>query len=284
MIQTLRFSPNALRQRMEMQGRYNSSPRLRQPPVLAPNLAVPGPSSLQVGQGAPPTWNPEQASGWDRLLSEQDGGTHRTAYVPTERDRYHCRPPIQHRAPNIPDPTEGPVRGAELRRRRMIRAAHEPHAVWEEPRVVNSTKKQVLDTAAHEWSPEDVALCWTSGRRCSVILLDFPFAMGKAGKAGIGSMLGRRGGYWSSVGLVWVPCLTMRRARQKIVLGVTCGRGGGHDLVRAQSYRVAIGYIMPSSSIYMDIGTSCIPNHQLFTLSLVTPISSWISNNGMRAG
>jgi len=149
------------RQRMEMQARYNSAPRLQPPPVSASNLASPGPSSLLPGQGAQPAWNPERTSEWDRLLSEQDDQTHRNVSVPMERDRYDRRPLIQHRAPNLPDPinnAEGPAHGAELRRRRTIRVAHEPHIVWEEPRVVNSTRKPVLDNAAREWSPEDVAL------------------------------------------------------------------------------------------------------------------------------
>jgi hypothetical protein len=148
------------RQRMEMQARYNSAPRLQPPPVSASNLAGPGPSSLQAGPGAA-TPNPERTSEWDRLLSEQDDRTHRTAYVPTERDRHDRRTLIQQRTPNLSDPVnnvEGPAHGAELRRRRTIRVAHEPHVVWEDPRVVNSTRKPVLDNAARDWSPEDVAL------------------------------------------------------------------------------------------------------------------------------
>ena len=177
------------RQRMEMQARYNSAPRLQQPPVLASNLASPGPSSLQVGQGAPPTWNPEQTSEWDRLLSEQDSRTHRTAYVPTERDRYDSRPLNQHRAPNIPDATEGPAHGAELRRRRTIRVAHEPHVVWE---VVNSTRKPVLDTAAHEWSPEDVALLdqWEE-MQCDIT--GFSFCDGEGGEGSDWLYVGTQG-------------------------------------------------------------------------------------------
>lgn len=176
------------RQRMEMQARYNSAPRLQQPS----NLASPGPGSLQLGQGAPPTWNPERTSEWDRLLSEQDGRTHRTTYVPTERDRYDRRPLIQQRTPNIPDPTEGPAHGAELRRRRTIRVAHEPHVVWEEPRVVNSTRKPVLDNAAREWSPEDVALLdqWEE-MQCDIT--GFSFCDGEGGEGSDWLYVGTQG-------------------------------------------------------------------------------------------
>ena len=150
------------RRRMQMEERYNSAPRLQQGPVLASNsnLASPGPRSLQLGQGAPPTWNVDHTSEWDRLSSEQDGRMHRNVFVPMERDRSDRRPLIQHRTANIPDPTEGPVpaHGAELRRRRTIRVAHESHVVWEEPRVVHSRRKPVLDNAGREWSAEDVWL------------------------------------------------------------------------------------------------------------------------------
>jgi len=149
------------RQRIEMQARYNSAPRLQSPSVLASSLASPGPSSLQAGPGAPTLWSPERTSEWDRLLSEQDDRMHRSSYAPTERDRPDRRSLIQHRTPNPSDPVnnaEGPIHGAELRRRRTIRVAHDPHIVWEEPRVVHSTRKPVLDNAAREWSPEDVAL------------------------------------------------------------------------------------------------------------------------------
>ena len=164
------------RQRMEMQARYNSAPRLQSPSVLASNPS-PGPSSLRAGPGAPTLWTPERTSEWDRLLSEQDDRMHRSSYAPTERDRPDRRPLIQHRTPNLPDPVnnaEAPVHGAELRRRRTIRVAHDPHIVWEEPRVVNSTRKPVLDNAAREWSPEDVALLdqWEE-MQCDITGLSF---------------------------------------------------------------------------------------------------------------
>ena len=49
------------------------------------NLASPGLRSLQLGQGAPPTWNVKHTSEWDRLSSEQDGWTHRSLWKETYR-------------------------------------------------------------------------------------------------------------------------------------------------------------------------------------------------------
>ena len=183
------------RQRMEMQARYNSAPRLQSPSVLASNLASPGPSSLQAGPGAPTLWSPERTSEWDRLLSEQDDRMHRSSYAPTERDRPDRRLLIQHRNPNLPDPVnnaEAPVHGAELRRRRTIRVAHDPHIVWEEPRVVNSTRKPVLDNAAREWSPEDVALLdqWEE-MQCDIT--GFSFCDGEGGEGSDWLYVGTQG-------------------------------------------------------------------------------------------
>jgi len=183
------------RQRMEMQARYHSAPRLQPPLVSASNLASPGPSSVQAGPGAPNPWNQERTSEWDRLLSEYDDRTHRSAHAPTERDRHDRRPLIQHRTPNLPDPVnnaEGPVHGAELRRRRTIRVAHEPHIVWEEPRVVNSTRKPVLDNAAREWSPEDVALLdqWEE-MQCDIT--GFSFCDGEGGEGSDWLYVGTQG-------------------------------------------------------------------------------------------
>lgn len=172
------------RQRMEMQARYNSAPRLQPLPVLGSNVASPGPGSLQPGPGATTPWNPEHTSEWDRLLSEQDNRTHRSAFMPTEGERYDRRPLVQHRTSHLPDPvsnTEGPPHGAELRRRRTIRVSHEPHVVWEEPRVIHSTRKPVLDNAAREWSPEDVALLdqWEE-MQCDIT--GFSFCDGEGGE------------------------------------------------------------------------------------------------------
>jgi len=179
------------RQRMEMQARYNSAPRLQPPPVLASNLASPGPSSLQAGPGAPNLW-PESTWELDRLLSEQDDRAYRNSYAPTERDRHDRRPLIQHRTPNLPDPVnnaEGPTHGAELRRRRTIRVAHDPHIVWEE---VNSTRKPVLDNGAREWSPEDVALLdqWEE-MQCDIT--GFSFCDGEGGEGSDWLYVGTQG-------------------------------------------------------------------------------------------
>jgi hypothetical protein len=183
------------RQRLEMQARYNSAPRLQPPPVLASNFASSGPSSLQPGPGAPTPWHPERTSDWERLLLEQDDRTHRNAHVPTERDRHDRRPLIQQRTPTLPDPAtnaEGPPHGAELRRRRTIRVAHEPHVVWEEPRVVSSTRKPVLDNAAHEWSPEEIALLdqWEE-MQCDIT--GFSFCDGEGGEGSDWLYVGTQG-------------------------------------------------------------------------------------------
>ena len=185
------------RQRMEMQARYNSAPRLLPPLVMASNLASSGPSSLQAGPGAPTLWTPERTAEWERLLSEQDGRAHRSSYAPTERDRHDRRPLIQHRTPNLLDPVhnaaEGPGHGAELRRRRTIRVAHDPHIVWEEPRAMNSTRKQpVLDNPAREWSPEDVALLdqWEE-MQCDIT--GFSFCDGEGGEGSDWLYVGTQG-------------------------------------------------------------------------------------------
>ena len=52
-----------------------------------------------------------------------------------------------------------------------------------------------------QWSPEDIALLDQSEEmQCDITR--FSFCDVKVGKVVIGSMLGHRGGYWSSVGLV----------------------------------------------------------------------------------
>jgi hypothetical protein len=102
-----------------------------------------------------------------------------------------------------------------------------------------------------------------------VISLDSPFVMTRVGKVVIGSMLGRRGGSWSSVGLVLVPCMAMRKMRQIMVFGATCGRDGGHDLIWVYSAgfcRVAISYALFSSMDFgSSFGSSCVSNHRLCT-------------------
>ena len=198
------------RQRLEMQVRYNSAPRLQPPPVLVSNVASPGPSSLQSGPGALNPWYSERASEWERLLSEQDELVRRNAHAPIERDRYDRRPLIQHRIPNLPDPvsniTDGPPHGAELRRRRTIRVVHDPHVLWEEPRVVNSTGKPVLDNAAHEWSPEEAALLdqWEE-MQCDIT--GFSFCDGEGGEGSDWLYVGTQGRILEFRGLGLGPLL-----------------------------------------------------------------------------
>ena len=213
---------------MEMQVRYNSAPRLQQASVLASNsnLASPGSRCPAVRAGSPAYLECIMYFVVGPIIIR--AGRSDVQECIRERDRSDRRPLIQHRTTNIPDPTDGPapVHGAELRRRRTIRArvAHESHVVWEEPRVVYSTRKPVLDNAGREWSAEGAWLLYQwEEMQCDI--LDSRFAMGKAVKGVTGSM-------WTQVRLLelhglGLGALVDGEDGEGEDIRVTCGRGGG---------------------------------------------------------